>query len=298
MRELPSAGQLLAVDSIPIKVGGCAANVAINLAKQEIDVDVVGCVGEDPSADLIERYLAEEAVRTRIHRLPGQPTSKTVVLLIDGEDRRYVHTFGANEGFSVSHLEVGWLEGLDLLYLGGIGLLPGVLATELSDLLKWCNDRNILTVVDVVLPGGQEDYSWILALMPQIDYFLPNDDEARILTGDTTPDAMLDSLQKAGANSVIISLGENGAAAFDESNRYYCGTYPGEAIDPSGAGDAFAAGFIAAVSKGASMPDALRYASVLGVSSISEIGTTDGVFFRAQAEEFMAQHELEIKIEN
>ena len=87
-------------------VGGCAANVAIALAKQDIRVEVTGCVGDDPSANLIESFFEQTQVGVgKIHRVAGYPTSKTVVLLIEGEDRRYLHTFGANAAFSVEHFE-------------------------------------------------------------------------------------------------------------------------------------------------------------------------------------------------
>src|SRR5579864_6665058 len=90
MPALPSEGEITAVDAMPIKVGGCAANVAIDVAKQGFDVEVVGCVGDDPAADLVTSRLVEAHVGCgRIIRAATHPTSTTVILLVEGQDRRY-----------------------------------------------------------------------------------------------------------------------------------------------------------------------------------------------------------------
>ena len=62
MRELPHEGQLLAVDEMPTKAGGCAANVAIDLARQGITVDVAGCLGTDASAKVLLNSLEAHGV--------------------------------------------------------------------------------------------------------------------------------------------------------------------------------------------------------------------------------------------
>ena len=296
IKALPPAGQLLAVDEIPVKVGGCAANVAIDLLKQGIDVDIAGCVGDDPSAGLIMDVLEQAGVGvTQIRSTAQFPTSKTVILLVEGEDRRYVHTFGANAAFSISGLSSDWTNGLDVLYLGGLGVLPGIRDDELVDLLKRCRTRGIVSVVDVVLPQADEDYSSFLALLPYTDYFLPNDDEGRALTGEQSIDKILDIMRDAGANTVIMTLGSAGAVAMQADRRIRCGCFPGSVKDPSGAGDAFAAGIITAVANGWSLSKALRYAGALGTSAISKVGTTDGVFDARAAEEFIRTHQLEIE---
>jgi sugar/nucleoside kinase (ribokinase family) len=296
VKALPPAGQLLAVDEIPVKVGGCAANVAIDLLKQGIDVDLAGCVGDDPSAGLIMGILEQAGVGvSQIRSTALLPTSKTVILLVDGEDRRYLHTFGANAAFSIGGLSSEWIESLDVLYLGGLGVLPSVRHDELVALLKRCRALDIVSVVDVVLPHTGGDYSSLLALLPHIDYFLPNSDEGRALTGEHSVAAMLDIMQDAGANTVVVTLGSAGAVAMQSGKRIRCGCYPATRMDPSGAGDAFAAGIITAIVNDWSMPKALRYAGALGASAISKVGTTDGVFDAREAEQFIRRHRLDLE---
>ena len=74
MVALPSEGALLALDDMPIKAGGCAANVAIGLAKQGVGVDVAGCVGSDSAADFLLSRLncGRPGTRGALHSL-AQP---------------------------------------------------------------------------------------------------------------------------------------------------------------------------------------------------------------------------------
>ncbi len=62
MRELPPEGSLLGIDAMPVKVGGCAPNVAIGLAKQGLSVDVIGCLGRDAAAQSLVAALEKQQV--------------------------------------------------------------------------------------------------------------------------------------------------------------------------------------------------------------------------------------------
>src|SRR5882672_6513706 len=103
MVALPAEGELLALDDMPVKAGGCAANVAIDLAKQGVSVEVIGCVGNDSAATGLAAKLETAGVEVgRLIPVPDLPTSKTVIVLVEGEDRRYLHVFGANKAFEVT----------------------------------------------------------------------------------------------------------------------------------------------------------------------------------------------------
>ena len=297
MLELPQEGQLLAVDTMPAKVGGCAANVAIDLAKQGITVDVAGCLGEDAAAREVLAGLQEHGVGCgRVVGIPGLPTSKTVVLLVAGQDRRYIHSFGANAGFTVGHVRRDWAAGLKVFYLGGLFLMPALQLDAVVELLRYCRRKGVTTVVDVVIPQGASLPTDLGALLSAMDYFLPNEDEARRLTGCASPRDALRTLLGLGAGTVVITRGERGAIAGRGGEFWESGTYrmPGT-IDPSGCGDAFSAGVVAGIVRGLKLPAMLRLASVLGASAARAVGTTDGVFSAAEAKEFIRHHPLRIE---
>ena len=295
MRALPPEGSLLAVDAMPVKVGGCAPNVAIDLAKQGLSVDIIGCLGRDAAAKSLVAALEKQKVGCgHMIYTDRYPTSRTIVLLVEGQDRRFIHRFGANQALAVSQIERAWLEGVKVFYFGGLCAMPGIKIAELHGLLKYCRSKGIVTVVDVVVPhqwaGGDE----LNSLLPEVDYFLPNDDEAKQLTGLSDPLEQLRYFQKHGARTVIITQGKSGAIAARDGRYWQSGIFPAKVVDPSGSGDAFDAGVITAIRRGYDLPQMLAYASALGSSATRAVGTTDGVFTAAEAEAFLAAHSLKV----
>jgi len=297
MRELPREGQLLAVDAMPTKAGGCAANVAIDLAKQGITVDIVGCLGTDSSAKVLLSSLEDNSVGCdRIAYSSELPTSKTVILLVAGQDRRYIHSFGANAAFTVNHIDREWVQSLRVFYLGGLFLMPAFSPDELLDLLAFCRQHGVVTVVDVVIPQNTSIPKDLRPLLSAMDFFLPNDDEAKAMTGLSDPVEQLHAFLEWGAHTVIITKGKRGVVAGRGQEFWQAGIYEmSQAVDPSGCGDAFAAGVVTGIVRGWDISTTIRYASALGASAIRTLGTTDGVFTAAQAEEFIAANRLDVK---
>jgi sugar/nucleoside kinase (ribokinase family) len=293
--EMPREGLLVTVDSMPTMAGGCAANVAIDLAKQGVEAEVMGCVGRDRSAKgLFECFKNHRIAHRRLVVSETLQTSRTVILLVKGEDRRYLHLCGANAGFSAADFRHDWLKSLDVLYLGGLFALPAMTSGELSKVFAFCRRQGVKTVLDVVIPQGTPP-SVLREFEPLLgftDYFLPNDDEATALTGYQGTRDQLARFLSLGVGTVIVTRGKNGAAAARGSDCWECGTYTMASVDPSGAGDAFASGVIASMLAGRDMPALLQYASAVGASATRSVGTTAGVMSGAEAEAFVASHPL------
>jgi len=299
MPALPRPGQLVAVPGMINRPGGCAANVAIDLVKQGIAVDVAGRVGRDSAGRLlIDSLMAQKVGVQSLMWTDEHPTSTTVILLVEGEDRRYVHAFGANRAFAATDLDREWLKELRLLYVGGVLAMPGLRMGELRDVLGFCRSNGILTVVDVVVPEGVDVPGQLDPLLPVVDYLLPNEDEAKLLTCRSDPREQIDAFLFRGAGTVVITRGANGAVAGNHSHCWEIGTYPATMLDPSGAGDAFCSGIITGAVNLWDIPRTLRYAAALGASATRAVGTTDGVFSAEEAEEFIARHPLDVKCED
>lgn len=293
MSALPRPGELLTIEDIPAKAGGCAANVAIGLARQNISASVVGCVGKDIVAEIPLAALRAHGVEcSKVAPVEGTPTSKTAILLVSGEDRRYIHSFGANSALTVKHIERGWVAGLRVFYLGGLFVLPGLATDELVDLLHFCRGLGVVTVATVAVPEPFDRPDDLKRLLPMIDYFLPNDHEAGLFTGRADPVEQAASLAASGAGTAIVTCGGRGSAAARKDGRWRCGAYGMPIVDPSGCGDAFAAGVITGIVRGWEVPQLLAYASALGASAARAVGTTDGVFRAEEAEAFVAKNAL------
>ncbi|MBN2021934.1 MAG: carbohydrate kinase family protein [Pirellulales bacterium] len=293
--RLPHEGELLAVPPMPMKVGGCAANVAIDLAKQGVDAEVCGCVGNDAAADVLLQVLHAASVGCgQVRRIESHPTSQSIFLIVQGQDRRFLHSFGANAAFEAGQIRREWIDGLKVFYLGGLFAMPALRVDELAETLRYCRERGIATVVDVVVPHGYSGMGELAPLLPHIDYFLPNDDEAGPLTGRADVDEQIDVFLGHGARTVIVTCGAAGAAAASGPRRWRAEAYRCETIDPSGSGDAFAAGVVLGVLRQWDMAQTLRFAAALGASATMAIGTTDGVFDSTQAQAFLTDHPLRV----
>ena len=296
MQDMPREGQLLAIDAIEPGAGGCAANVAIGLAKQGFSVDLVGCVGTDTTAHSLVKSLEDDGVGCQhVVATDLYPTSKTVILVVEGQDRRYIHMFGANKAFTIGHINRDWVAGLKVFYLGGLLVLPSIDMDQFRELLQFCRQQQVVTVVDVVVPQDLDVGEAIKPLLPEIDYFLPNDDEAAQITRQTDPLQQLRELEACGANTAIVTLGEKGAVAIRDGQCWQLGAYHVDSIDPSGSGDAFTGGIIAGILRNLDMPRMLRYASANGACATRALGTTGGLLSVAQTEALVDEHPMEVE---
>ncbi len=296
LKTLPREGQLVTVAAMPSHAGGCAANVALDLAKQGLAADVAGCAGKDAAASVITAELKQAGIGCRqLVYAEKYPTSRTLILLIEGQDRRYFHMFGANAAFTAGHIRQAWLAGLKVFYVGGLFLMPAFKSNELLELLKFCRRRKVATVVDVVIPQQAACRRELEPLLPFIDYFLPNADEARALTGCRRAEDQARSLLAAGAGTVIVTRGAKGLLAARRGEAWRAGIYPVSVLDPSGAGDAFCSGVITGIIRQWNLPETLKFASALGASAVRAVGTTQGVFRFDAARAFVSANPLAVR---
>src|SRR5438067_802298 len=122
--HLPKAGELVLADQLLLTIGGCAANVAVDLVKLGVAASVVGRVGGDVFGRVVADMLRERGVGVETLRVtPGVDTSQTLIVNVAGQDRRFIHTFGANAGFRADDIPRDAAARCKVLYLGGYLLM-------------------------------------------------------------------------------------------------------------------------------------------------------------------------------
>lgn len=295
--SLPAAGELRATDDFLLETGGCAANVAVGLARLGARAFVSGVVGTDVFGDFLIQKLAEKGIETSaIRRTPAFGTSKTVVLPVVGEDRRFIHTFGANNAFNESDVSLDALSAGDILYIGGLLIMPDLKSEGVARLCETARSRGITTVLDVVVPVGDATASmeYLRPALRHADVFMPNDEEARSLTGEEDAEAQADLFLAEGCGTVIITQGAKGTLVKNRETTLHADVYPINFIDGSGSGDAFAAGFITGLVEGWDLKKSLEFASAIGASACTKLGCTSGVADRAGAEAMLRDYALKI----
>jgi sugar/nucleoside kinase (ribokinase family) len=294
--HLPAAGELVMAERMLLTLGGCAANTAVDLAKMEVRSAVVGRIGDDLFGRVVTDMLRDARVdATHLLGTPGTDTSQTLIVNVTGQDRRFIHTFGANAQMRASDLPLSEIVRAKVLYVGGYLIMPELKADPLAEVFATARAAGVRTVLDVVTPPGTDHLSRLAPLLPHTDVFLPNTDEARLITGESDPIRQAEAFRQLGAGTVVITLGGDGSVLVNERERIRAGVFNVPFVDASGGGDAFDAGYIYGLLHQLDTVECLRVASALGASCVRAIGTTPGVFTRAECEEFLKSHALTIR---
>lgn len=294
--HVPAAGELIQCPRLPLAIGGCASNVAIDLARLGARVGVVGCVGQDAFGRFVLDTLAAADVDTRdVRQLADAETSGTLIINVRGEDRRFIHSAGANARLRAADVPLERVRQSKVLYVGGYLLMPAMEGEPLAALFREARAAGTRTVLDIVLPGPGDHWSKLESVLRETDIFLPNQDEAAALLGEHDPLKQARRFADAGAGAVVITCGASGSVVVSSGECLRAGTYEVEYKGGTGAGDAFDAGFIRGLLLGEDLAGCLRWGSAVGASCVRSISATDSVFTRSQAEAFIAANSLAIE---
>src|ERR1700726_3317999 len=99
--HVPAAGELVMAEKMLLTIGGCASNAAVDLAKMGVRSAGVGRVGKDVFGPIVVEMLGAAGVDISQVRVSSTAdTSQTLIINVSGQDRRFIHTFGANAEFS------------------------------------------------------------------------------------------------------------------------------------------------------------------------------------------------------
>ena len=295
--RLPEAGELLATENQILTIGGCALNTAVDLKKLGVSAKVLGVVGSDGFGEFLRREAYRHGLDISAVRVTDEfPTSQTMILPVKGEDRRFIHSFGANKALRADDFKPDVLQGAEVLYVGGYLIVPQLPQEDLVPVFQRARENGIKTVLDVVTPSEAKDLlAQLDAILPLTDVFLPNDDEGRNITGQGDPLDQARRFRDMGARTVVITCGSGGCVAIGPDGAYRAGAYTIEVVDNTGGGDAFDAGYIVGLLEGWPTDQCVRFASAVGASAVRALGTTPGVFGRDEADRFVQAQQLHIE---
>jgi sugar/nucleoside kinase (ribokinase family) len=231
--------------SIRSRGGGAGANVAVHLAQLDTPVTLVGCVGDDSAGRGLVAELTAAGVRLALRIVPGAATGTIVSLVEPDGQRSMLADRGANLALRPDDVPAPGAGGH--LHLSGYTLLdPGPRAAGLAA-LEAAAAGGCTISVDPASTGPLTRYGvdrW-LADTATATMLLPNADEARLLTG--CADAADAARALAGRHEVVaVSLGADGALWASGDLLVHRPAHPTTVVDTTGAGDAFAAGLLAA----------------------------------------------------
>ncbi|MER7456929.1 PfkB family carbohydrate kinase [Micromonospora sp. NPDC126480] len=255
--------------------GGQAANTAAWLGALGVPVTLVGAVGDDgPGRDRVAE-LTGGGVDCAVTRVPDAPTG-TVIVLATPAERTMVTERGANLRLAPEAVDAALAAAPDAghLHLSGYTLLDSGSRPAGLRALAAARERGLTVSVDAAsaAPLRRVGAAAFLTWVRGVDLLLVNAEEATVLAGGLDPAAQ-GRVLSASARRVVVKRGAAGAVWVDrDATIAVAPTRRMSVVDPTGAGDAFAAGLLTAWLTGASPEAALRRAGDLGASAVGQVG--------------------------
>jgi sugar/nucleoside kinase (ribokinase family) len=278
------------MEDIRIAYGGDALNEAVVLRRLGAAVELVSRVGQDESGDRLVRFLEKEGISgAGINRAADTPTSVNIVL-VDPQGERYFLTDPNGSMRRIRREDY-------LPFLpdaGNIICFPGMFVSREMDIpameavfAEARKKPGRTLCADMTKAKNGEKLEDLRGLLPMIDYIFPNEAEAELLTGEADARTSARMFTEAGAGCAVIKRGARGCVIARQGEILELPAYPvARAVDTTGAGDAFAAGFAYALSRKMPLADCGLFASAAASCIVETTGANGGI---RSAEEPMAR---------
>lgn len=260
VRRLPRPGGDDVIDHIAVRPAGAAGNVTLALAGLGVPHRLFGAVGDDQAGRWVAQELERLGVAGDLQVVAGGETGISIALEAPDRERAFLTAHGVLSDYGFDDIPAA-ATAAELVLLTGYFSLPGLRGDGARRLLERAGDAQALTLFDT----GWDPDDWtgdgvreVLDLLPLVDVFLPNEPEAQALTGASDPAAALLLLSRACRGWVVLKRGSEGVLARGPGGDVL--EVPAPRVEPrdtTGAGDSLAAGLLAQLAAGRTMPEAI-----------------------------------------
>jgi sugar/nucleoside kinase (ribokinase family) len=276
--RIPDRGDVEFIDEIKLTVAGTAGGTVVDTAKLGLKSLAIGAVGDDEKADWVLLTLQHHGIDTSaMQRLKGIPTSATIVNVRPNGERPALHVRGASDHFDVTPAMFEQVFDAPIVHLGGTGLLRKLDGPASVTLLKEAKRRGRTVTFDLIAASA-ETAKVVVPLLPFIDYFMPSIEEAKDMSGQATAEDCAKFYLDKGAACCIFTQGGDGAFyAHRDGTRLRSPAFDIKVVDTTGCGDAFDAGFIAALHHRMDVETSLRFAQASAGLVATGLGSDAGI---------------------
>ena len=283
--RLPEMGSEILVEGCELTLGSASAIFAAAMAKLGHKVTFVSHVGKDSFGEFCITALKNLGVSTKnVLRKANEKTGVTIALS-GKRDRALVTYPGAVASLTADRINNALLRRHDHLHLTSYYLQQG-LQPSFAAILRQAKALGLTTSFD---PNSDPSQRWngkIDSVLSHVDVLFVNEREAIKLTSTTTAKAALRALGKR-VPCAVVKRGARGAMAIHSKEFFNDAGFRVKAIDTTGAGDSFDAGFMSAYLRKASLPQCLRIGNACGALSATSIGGTAGQPTQTQLRQFL-----------
>ena len=284
-------GRLRHAHELLMSVGGAESNVAIGVSRLGLPATWIGRLGDDELGELIARTLRAERVAVDATIDPQAPTSLMVKERDGAAAARvsYYRATGPGSRLRPDDLDRDAIAAAGVLHLTGITPALSASARETTEAaLETARAAGVPVSFDLNLRTRLWEPAVaapvLLDLAARADHLFVGVDEAAALGWPTAPEQLGAWLLERGPRVVVVKRGADGAVAFDADGVHPVAPVPVEAVDPVGAGDAFAAGYLAELLSGAPLQRRLTTAAACGALACTGRGDWESLPTRAELE--------------
>ena len=279
----PAPGGLSRIPSLTITPGGNGSNTAVTCARLGLRSALAGILGDDLFGRHLREWLSGEGVDVSLlDLLPGRQSPVTVVENDASGERSFVYFPGTDDDFRLPGSA-----------LAAPARLVHLAAPELY--ARWWPGECLAAVRRLAAAGRRVSLDTLVAepgtarkeheaFLPHLELVLPNEEEARALTGQSDPEDMARYLLDRGVKTAAIKLGRGGALVAADRERHRIPAEDVAVVDTCGAGDSFSGGFLAAWLRGLPLEECGRIGCALGTRCVTREGsltaTSDAAFLR------------------
>jgi ribokinase len=280
--HLPQPGETIIGSDFKTFPGGKGANQAVAAARLGGRVKMIGRVGDDAfGAQLLQTLRDNRIDTTFVQRDAAAPSGVALITVEEAGQNTIVVASGANARVTPADVEAAAaaFDGASVLLLQLECPLPA--ARHAIEVARQQQVRVILN------PAPSQPLD--APLLSQVDYLVPNQIELALLTRADSLEEGVSRLRALGVKQVVVTLGGDGAAVFDDDQAFQLPPYQVNVVDTTAAGDAFVGGFAVALVEGKSTRAAAEWGNAAGALAVTRAGAQPSLPTRAELCEFLKQ---------
>jgi len=273
-------GQKIPVEKGSLMLGGNACNVSVGLTKLSIKTALIAEIGEDEFSQRIINGLEKENVNTDFLIQKIENSSSFSVILSYKQDRTVLGQHRLRQhNFSFEDLET------KLVYLTSLG---NTWETAYRKTLEFTKKTKSVFAFNPGTPQLEKGLDGIREILESTDILFVNKEETKEILKENTNDIkyLLESLQKLGPKTAVITDGENGSFAINGKRELFSQPIiKTEIVEKTGAGDAYASGFLSATLLNYPILTAMRWGALNASGTMTAIGAQNGLLSKKGMEE-------------
>jgi len=280
--RFPQPGETISGEDLQTFPGGKGANQAVAAARLGASVSMLGRVGKDNFGDYLLENLQSNHVDTKLVQRDEASTGTAIIVVDSKGQNSIVLSAGANGKVSEADVITASFSGFSLLVLQ----LEIPIETVLSA-TKRAKESGLRVLLNPAPASSVPD-----ELISLPDFLVPNETELSLLTNQPVND--VSSAEKAakvlldrGAQTVIVTLGANGALLVTKENTKHIPPFKVNVVDTTAAGDAFISGFAYALLQGKSLEESVRYGCACGALATTRFGAQPSLPTNEEVEKFI-----------